>query len=128
MQRQDLQATHWILQVSVTLFNLIPYDVDVVVAVSSGLLVPEAQSVQELVLNSSQTIAVITDGQPLTPHMLVTYRGEASTERYTDHSFIPSSLAQLYSQHLLSIAQFGLSPLQREIWLINPHLWSPASC
>lgn len=81
MQCQDLQAAHWALQVSVTLFNLIPYDVDVVVAVSAGLLVPEAQSVQELVLNSSQTIAVITDGQPLTPHMLVTYRGEASAGR-----------------------------------------------
>lgn len=89
MQRQDVQATHCVLQVNVTLFNLIPYDVDVVVAVSSGLLVPEAQSVQELVLNGSQTIAVITDGQPLTPHMLVTYRGEASTERYTGQSDIP---------------------------------------
>lgn len=68
-------------QINVTGFDAIPHDVDVIIAVSSGLLVPEAQSVQELVLNGSQTIAVCTDGQLLLPHMLVAYRGVASTER-----------------------------------------------
>lgn len=65
----------------VTRFNAIPHDIDIVVTVRSGLLVPEAQSVQDLMLNGSQTVTVSANGQLLLPHMLVAYRGVASIER-----------------------------------------------
>lgn len=42
----------------VTRFNLFPYNVDVVIAVRSGLLMPEPQSVQELMLYRAQSVAV----------------------------------------------------------------------
>lgn len=58
---------------------MIPHDVDIVVPISPGLLVPKAESVEELVLNGSQAVAVTADGQLLLSHMPVSYRGVAST-------------------------------------------------
>ena len=75
-----MKLLHKVLQINVTRFNLIPHDVHVIVPVSSGLLVPEAQSVQELMLDGSQTITVFANGQPLLPHMLVSYRRGTSAE------------------------------------------------
>lgn len=65
----------------VTRFDAIPHDLDVIIPVGPGLLVPEAQSVQELMLNGSQAVTVVTDGQTLLPRMLVAHKGRTSTEK-----------------------------------------------
>lgn len=57
----------------VTRFNLIPYDVDVVITVSPGLFMPKTQSMQELVLDYPQMITVCANGQPLFPNMLIAH-------------------------------------------------------
>lgn len=40
---------------------------------------PEAQSVEELVFDGGDAVAVGTDGQPLLPDMPVSHRGEAAS-------------------------------------------------
>lgn len=41
-----------------TSFDLVPHDVHIIITVGSGLLVPQTQSVQELVLHSCELITV----------------------------------------------------------------------
>lgn len=65
-----------------TRFNLIPHDVDIVVPISPGLLMPKAESVEKLVLHGSQTVTVAADGQLLLSHTPVSHRGVASAEAY----------------------------------------------
>lgn len=61
----------------VTRLDVIPHDGHVVVAVSSGLLMPEAQRVQELMLDRPNAVAVGPDRQLLLPDVAVADRREA---------------------------------------------------
>ena len=54
-----------------TLRDTLPHDVDVVIAVGAGLLVPEAQSMEELMLYGGDAVAATPDGQLLFTHTSV---------------------------------------------------------
>lgn len=62
-----------------TLCDAVPHDFDVIVPIGSRLLVPETQSVEELVFDGGDAVAVATNGQPLLPHVSVSHRGEAAS-------------------------------------------------
>lgn len=64
-----------------TFGDAVPHDLHVVIPIGSGLLVPEAESVQELVLDGGDAVAVGPDGEPLRPHAPVPHRGEAAKEK-----------------------------------------------
>lgn len=62
-----------------TLCDAVPHDFDVIVPIGSRLLVPETQSVEELVFDGGDAVAVGTDGQLLLPNAPVSHRGEAAS-------------------------------------------------
>lgn len=61
-----------------TLCDAVPHDFHVIVAIGPRLLVPEAQSVEELVLDGGDAVAVGADGQPLLPDVAVSHRRETA--------------------------------------------------
>lgn len=68
------------MQICSTLCDAVPHDFDVIVPIGSRLLVPETQSVEELVFDGGDTVAVGADGQPLLPHVTVSHRGETADQ------------------------------------------------
>lgn len=57
---------------------MVPHDLHIIVSIGSGLLVPEAESVEELVFDGGDAVAVGPDGQPLLPDVPVPHRGETA--------------------------------------------------
>lgn len=53
---------------------------------------PESQSVQELMFDGGDAVAVITDGQPLPPDALVAHRGETASRTQGKHSLFKSQI------------------------------------
>jgi len=63
----------WVL---LTLDDLVPPDVDVVIPVGARLLVVEAESVQKLVLHDGPAVTALADGHVL-PSLQVPHEGPA---------------------------------------------------
>lgn len=61
-----------------TFCDAVPHDFHVIIPIGSRLLVPEAKSVEELVFDGGDAVAVGPDGQPLLPHVAVSHRGETA--------------------------------------------------
>lgn len=53
---------------------------------------PESQSVQELMFDGGDAVAVFTDGQPLPPDALVAHRGETASRTQGKHSLFKSQI------------------------------------
>lgn len=62
----------------ITLCDAIPHNFDIIITVRSGLLMPEAQSMKELMFYGGDTVAVGSYRQPLLPNSPITNRGEAA--------------------------------------------------
>lgn len=61
-----------------TLWDAVPHDFDIIIAVSSGLLMPETQSMKELMFDGGDAVTVCPNWQSLLPNSSVSHRGETT--------------------------------------------------
>lgn len=68
----------YIIYDSVTIWDAVPHDFDIVISVCPGLLVPETQRMKELVFDGGDAVTVASDGQSLLPNVSISHWGETA--------------------------------------------------